>query len=52
MHSLFWGVKCFVVLFSKHYIFAFLRLVSQFLVTQFKLSTLTRMVRSSRPWVE
>lgn len=49
MPMLFWIVKCFVVLFFKHYIFSLRRLISQFLVLQFKVSTLTRKVRSSRP---
>ena len=49
MHSLFGVVKHFVVLFFKHYIFSLIRLISQFLVLQFKVSTLTRTVRSSRP---
>ncbi|AJP52934.1 hypothetical protein PF1751_v1c32340 [Pseudomonas simiae] len=52
MPMLFWIVKCFVVLFFKHYIFSLIRLISQFLVLQFRVSTLTRKVRSSRPWVE
>ncbi|OXS20955.1 hypothetical protein CGU36_16405 [Pseudomonas fluorescens] len=52
MPRLFSIVKCFVVLFFKHYIFSLIRLVSQFLVLQFRVSTLTRNVRSSRPWVE
>ncbi|AYG08552.1 hypothetical protein D7M10_16265 [Pseudomonas fluorescens] len=52
MPMLFWIVKCFVVLFLWHYIFGLIRLISQFLVLQFKVSTLTRTVRSSRPWVE
>ncbi len=49
MPMLFWIVKCFVVLFFRHYIFSLIRLISQFLVLQFKVSTLTRKVRSSRP---
>ena len=49
MPMLFWIVKWFVVLFFKHYIFSLRRLISQFLVLQFKVSTLTRKVRSSRP---
>ncbi len=49
MPMLFWIVKCFVVLIFKHYIFSLRRLISQFLVLQFKVSTLTRTVRSSRP---
>ncbi len=49
MPMLFWIVKCFVVLFFKHYIFSLMRLASQFLVLQFSVSTLTRNVRSSRP---
>jgi len=52
MPMLFWIVKCFVVLFLWHYIFGLIRLISQFLVLEFKVSTLTRSVRSSRPWVE
>ena len=52
MPMLFWIVKCFVVLFFKHYIFSLRRLISQFLVLQFRVSTLTRKVRSSRPRVE
>ena len=52
MPLLFWLVKRFVVLFFKHYIFSLRRLISQFLVLQFRVSTLTRNVRSSRPWVE
>ena len=52
MPMLFWIVKCFVVLIFKHYIFSLRRLISQFLVLQFRVSTLTRKVRSSRPWVE
>ena len=52
MPLLFCLVKRFVVLFFKHYIFGLIRLISQFLVLQFKVSTLTRTVRSSRPWVE
>ncbi len=49
MPMLFWLVKCFVVLFFKHYIFSLMRLASQFSVLQFRVSTLTRKVRSSRP---
>lgn len=49
MPMLLWIVKRFVVLFFKHYIFSLRRLISQFLVLQFKVSTLTRKVRSSRP---
>ncbi|CRM07754.1 hypothetical protein [Pseudomonas sp. 24 E 1] len=49
MPMLFWIVKCFVVLFFEHYIFSLIRLISQFLVLQFRVSTLTRTVRSSRP---
>ena len=51
MPMLFWIVKCFVVLFFKHYIFSLRRLASQVLMLQFRVSTLTRKVRSSRPWV-
>ncbi len=49
MPMLFWIVKRFVVLFLWHYIFSLIRLASQFSVLQFKVSTLTRKVRSSRP---
>ncbi|HCT07235.1 MAG TPA: hypothetical protein DIW86_17905 [Pseudomonas sp.] len=49
MHRLFCIVKCFVVLFLNHYIFSLRRLIGQFLVLQFRVSTLTRKVRSSRP---
>ncbi len=52
MPSVFWLVKRFVVLFFKHYIFGLIRLISQFLVLQFRVSTLTRKIMSSRPWVE
>ena len=52
MPSLFWLVKRFVVLFFKHYIFGLIRLVSQFLVSQSKVSTFTRRVMSLRLWVE
>jgi len=52
MPSVFWLVKRFVVLFFKHYIFGLIRLISQFLVLQFKVSTFTRRIMSSRPWVE
>jgi len=52
MPSVFWLVKRFVVLFLWHYIFGLIRLVSQFSVTGSKVSTFTRSVMSSRPWVE
>lgn len=49
MPAVFWLVKCFVVLFFEHYIFSLMRLGGQFLVIQFRVSTLTRKLRSSRP---
>ena len=49
MPMLFWIVKRFVVLLLWYYIFSLIRLASQFSVLQFKVSTLTRKVRSSRP---
>jgi hypothetical protein len=45
-------VKRFVVLFFKHYIFGLIRLISQLLVLQSKVSTFTRKVMSLRLWVE
>ena len=52
MPLLFCIVKRFVVLFLRHYIFGLIRLISQFSVIQSKVSTFTRRVMSSRPWVE
>lgn len=52
MPSLFYPVKHFVVLFFIHYIFGLIRPVSQFLVSQSKVSTFTRRVMSLRLWVE
>ncbi len=49
MPSLFCLVKRFVVLFFRHYIFGLIRLISQFSVSQSKVSTFTRKVMSSRP---
>ncbi|POA53782.1 hypothetical protein C1889_18125 [Pseudomonas sp. FW507-12TSA] len=52
MPAVFWLVKCFVVLFLRHYIFGLIRLISQFSVPWSRVSTLTRKVMSSRSWVE
>ncbi len=52
MPSVFERVKRFVVLFSRHYIFGLIRLISQFLVLQSRLSTFTRNVMSLRLEVE